>query len=63
MVTVMYSDYDDFYRLRDYFIENPDVLKEYNDLKRKFEGKTYADYRKAKDEFLGGNGRVRFLEY
>ncbi len=63
MVTVIYSKYDDFYRVRDHLIANPDILEEYNNLKRGFEGKTYAEYRKAKAEFLGGNGRVRFLEY
>jgi GrpB-like predicted nucleotidyltransferase (UPF0157 family) len=63
VVTVIDSRYDDFYRVRDALIADPNLLKEYNNLKRKFEGKKYAEYREAKMKFFGGNGNVRFLKY
>jgi GrpB-like predicted nucleotidyltransferase (UPF0157 family) len=63
VVTVIDSNKDDFYRVRDALIANPELLEEYNTLKRSFEGKPYAEYSKAKKEFLGGNGKVRFLTY
>lgn len=63
IVTVINSKYDDFYRVRDALIANPNLLKEYNELKRQYEGKSYGEYRNAKIAFLGGNGRVRFLNY
>lgn len=63
VVTVIDSRHDDFYRVRDYFVTHPDLLQQYNDMKKMYEGKPYAEYRKAKMEFLGGNGSVRFLKY
>jgi GrpB-like predicted nucleotidyltransferase (UPF0157 family) len=63
LVTVKNAREDDYYRVRDYFISHPERLKQYNELKLKYEGKPYAEYRKAKGEFLGGNGTVGFLRY
>lgn len=63
VVTVINSRYDDFYKVRDYLIANPDTLTEYNNLKASYNGKPYAQYSKAKVEFLGGNGKVRFIDY
>lgn len=61
MVTVIDSKYDDYYKVRDFLINNPETLNQYNECKKRYEGKTYAEYKKAKGEFLGGNGSVRFL--
>ena len=44
-------------------MSNPKMLSQYNELKKSYDGKPYGEYRKAKGEFLGGNGSVRFLEY
>lgn len=63
VVTVINSRYDDFYRVRDALIENPELLQKYNELKESYEGKLYSEYRKAKSEFLGGNGQINFLTY
>ena len=63
MVTVIDSPYDDYYRVRDYFINNPEALADYNAFKMHYEGKPYHEYRTAKGAYLGGNGSVRFLDY
>lgn len=63
MLTVIGSRRDDFYRTRDYLINHPEKLREYNELKMKFEGRPYHEYRSAKKDFFGGNGTVKFLEY
>jgi GrpB-like predicted nucleotidyltransferase (UPF0157 family) len=63
VITVIGAKCDDYYRVRDFLISNPDMLNKYNELKRSYEGKPYSEYRQAKGEFLGGNGSVRFLEY
>lgn len=62
MVTVIDSEFDDFYKVRDFLKLNPDILHQYNELKMKYHGKMYSEYRVAKSEFFGGNGRVRFLK-
>ncbi len=62
MVTVVGSKYDDFYKVRDALIANKQLMREFNELKRQYEGKTYGEYKKAKVAFLGGNGRVKFLD-
>ena len=63
IVTVAGSRYDDFWRVRDRLMSDPQLLEEYNTLKRQFQGKTYGEYRKAKKAFLGLNGNTRFLSY
>jgi GrpB-like predicted nucleotidyltransferase (UPF0157 family) len=61
MVTVIGSKYDDFHKVRDALSADEQLRNEYNDLKRPFDGKPYAEYKKAKIAFLGSNGKVRFL--
>lgn len=63
VVTIIGTKHDDFYRVRDALIADEKLREEYTALKKSFEGKTYAEYSKAKRDFLGGNGKVRFLEY
>ncbi len=61
MITVKDSKYDDFYKLRDFLIQNPSFLEKYNTLKMKHSGKDYSKYSKAKNNFFGGNGEIKFL--
>lgn len=63
MVTIIGSNRDDFYRVRDALTANKRLLEEYNNFKKGYEGKTYGEYRKAKNSFFGENGNVRFLKY
>ncbi len=51
-LTVKNSEYDDFYKLRDLLINDPELLKEYNEMKFKFQDKNIDDYRKEKSEFF-----------
>lgn len=62
MLTVKDSTHDDFYKTRDYLIENPRKLAEYNELKMNHAGKDYQEYIKAKQNFFGGNGQIDFLK-
>lgn len=61
MVTIIDSIYDDFYKLRDYFMCHPAELQAYNKLKKEYHGRRYRLYRAAKQEFLGTNGFTKFL--
>lgn len=63
IVTIIGSKKDDFYRVRDTLIANKKLLEEYNNFKKNYEGKTYGEYREAKNNFFGGNGNVWFLKY
>lgn len=63
MVTVINSQKDDYYRTRDYFINNPEALAVYNAFKMQYEGKPYHEYRTAKGKYLGIPGSVKFLDY
>lgn len=63
ILTVIDSRCDDYWKTRDYLRAHPEVLAQYNELKLKYEGKPYAEYRKAKQEFMGLPGNVKFLEY
>ncbi|MEI8223688.1 MAG: GrpB family protein [bacterium] len=56
MVTVIGDYRDDYYKMRDYFINSPVALDEYNKLKLKFGGKPYDEYRIAKKEFMKNHG-------
>ncbi len=60
-LTIKGSVYDDFYKMRDLFIKDTELLKSYNAMKRSFEGKPEADYKKAKIELFGSNGDVKLL--
>ncbi|MBI3577517.1 GrpB family protein [Candidatus Gottesmanbacteria bacterium] len=46
------SKSDDFTKLRDILKENPDLVKEYNAMKLKHEGKDMGKYRKEKADFF-----------
>lgn len=51
------GDYrDDYSKIRDSLITNPELLKEYNDLKKSFEGKLFHEYRTAKKAFMRSHG-------
>ncbi len=51
-LTVIGSKYDDFVKLRDLLLNNYVLLKELNELKRKFEGKDMGEYRTEKAKFF-----------
>ena len=61
MVTVIDTVFDEFYKTRDLLRKDKEMLAKYNDLKRRFEGKSIEEYKKAKREFFGPNGRNRLL--
>ena len=46
------SKSDDFVKIRDAIRENPDMLKEYNEMKQRFENKDMEEYRKEKAKFF-----------
>ncbi|MEN9621912.1 MAG: hypothetical protein RLZZ67_346 [Candidatus Parcubacteria bacterium] len=52
VVTVIGSSLDQFVNLRDYLKANPNELHELNDLKRRYEGKSKAEYGAAKGKFF-----------
>ncbi len=62
VLTVIDSSYDDFFKSRDFLKSHPDVLEEYNTLKREYEGKSYKEYSSAKVAFWGPNGNNRLLK-
>jgi GrpB-like predicted nucleotidyltransferase (UPF0157 family) len=51
-VTVIDSNKDFYYKMRDYFIANPLALKEYGALKMKYQGKIYEEYREPRYVYL-----------
>lgn len=51
-LTVIGSEYDFFWRFRDVLIMNDQYRKDYDELKREFEGRDMELYRKAKNEFF-----------
>jgi GrpB-like predicted nucleotidyltransferase (UPF0157 family) len=51
LVTVVNSDADVYYKARELLKNNSQLLSKYNKLKKSFEGKTYMEYRPAKDSF------------
>ncbi len=60
-LTVVGSAYDDFANVRDVLRSNRELLERYNALKRRFEGKSEAEYKKAKRELFGPNGQTKIL--
>ena len=61
-LTVKNSTYDDFFKLRDLYINNPKLLAKYNAMKNSFEGKPEVDYKKARRELFGPNGETKLLK-
>lgn len=51
-LTVIGSEHDFFWKFRDVLLRNDRYRKEYDDLKRKYEGKFMDEYRKAKNDFF-----------
>ncbi|MGX9135008.1 GrpB family protein [Rummeliibacillus sp. JY-2-4R] len=51
-LTVINSDFDFFWKFRDVLLMNDNYRKEYDNLKRKYEGMEMADYREAKNKFF-----------
>lgn len=51
-LTIIGSKSDDFVELRDLLIKNKKLLKEYNQMKLKYEGKGMEEYRKEKADFF-----------
>lgn len=52
MLTAIDSDYDNFYKVRDYLTAHPKMLQKYNTLKKSAEGKTIEEYRELKNTFF-----------
>jgi len=51
-VTVINSKEDDFSKLRDILLSNPKYQKEFDSLKKKYNGKTMSEYRRVKTKFF-----------
>jgi GrpB-like predicted nucleotidyltransferase (UPF0157 family) len=51
-LTVIDSEYDFFWKFRDILLQNDAYRIEYDELKRKFDGKEMDDYREAKSDFF-----------
>lgn len=51
-LTIVGSSFDDFVKLRDILIKNPDLIKESNLIKQRHNGKDMDDYRKEKAKFF-----------
>lgn len=62
VVVVKGSKFDEHAQQTDLLRNNPDLLLQYNNLKKKFEGKSVSEYKKAKREFFGPNGESLLLK-
>lgn len=62
VVVVKGSQFDEHLLQTDLLINDPELLAQYNNLKRKFEGKSVIEYKKAKREFFGPNGKSVLLK-
>lgn len=51
-MTVIDSEFDFFWQFRDVLLKNDQFRIEYDELKRKFDGKSMESYRKAKNDFV-----------
>lgn len=51
-LTVVDSEFDFFWKFRDVLLQNDQYRIEYNNLKKKFEGKAMEVYREAKNDFI-----------
>jgi GrpB-like predicted nucleotidyltransferase (UPF0157 family) len=62
MVTVIDTPYDEFYKIRDMFRSDGALLERYNALKRRYEGKSELEYKVAKRDFFGPNGKNNLIQ-
>ena len=53
-LTIIGSPTDDFVKLRDILIKNPDLIKKFNLMKQTYNGKDMEEYRKEKAKFFEG---------
>lgn len=60
-LTVIDSEFDFFWKFRDVLLQNDTYRLEYDELKKKYEGKEMEDYREAKDVFL--NKIIQSVEF
>lgn len=51
-LTVINSEFDFFWKFREILLMNDNYRKEYDNLKRNYEGKEMEDYREAKNKFF-----------
>ena len=51
-LTVIGSEFDFFWKFRDVLLQNKQYREAYDNLKRKFEGKSMGAYREAKNDFF-----------
>lgn len=51
-LVIQNSKSDDFVKLRDILLENPQLVEELNSIKMKYEGKSMGNYRKEKADFF-----------
>lgn len=51
-LTVIGSDFDFFWKIRDVLLRNPNLKNKYDALKLKYEDSSMSEYRKAKDKFF-----------
>ena len=51
-LTIIGSQYDSFERFLNILKTDPSLLKKYNDIKRKWNGKPMDEYRQAKSDFI-----------
>ena len=61
VVTAIGSEYDEYHKMRDLFINNHELLLAYNALKQIYEGRPESEYKNAKHTFFGPNGHNRYL--
>jgi GrpB-like predicted nucleotidyltransferase (UPF0157 family) len=62
VVVVKGSQFDEHALQTDLLRNDPDLLLQYNNLKRNFEGKPIKEYKKAKRDFFGPNGKSNLLK-
>jgi GrpB-like predicted nucleotidyltransferase (UPF0157 family) len=51
-LTVINSEFDFFWKIRDVLLQNDKLRKDYDDLKKSYEGKEMDKYREAKSKFF-----------
>lgn len=61
-LTVTGSAFDEFVRVRDLLRTDMELLNRYNQLKRRFEGKSETEYKRAKRKMFGPNGQNNLLK-